>query len=152
MPSHPATCTCSNISFSAAVYDGCHIQKNATDATGRATYQSSPQATYGCVKNTDTNCDYDVHVLSTFEGNGDVISWLNVLSTGDINVAISVGGTGDKSLVLVLLNHYPLNWVLDVPSGVVIEKVLLVSQWQKPCIIMSWVGRNFKANATKSEV
>ena len=74
------------------------------------------------------NCgNYDVHVLSTFEGNGDIISWNDVLSTGDINVVISVSGTGNRSLVLVLLNHYPLNWILDIPNGVVIEKILLVS-------------------------
>lgn len=113
--------------MSAALYDGCHIRQNATDAAGRATYKNRPQTTYSCINDTDKNCDYAVHVLSTFRGNGDTISWAEVLSTGDINVAISVNGTGNRSLVLVLLDHYPLNWILDIPSGVVIEKILLVS-------------------------
>ena len=55
-------------------------------------------------------------------GNGDFLR-----STGDINVVISARGSGNKPLVLVLLNHYPMEWILDVPNGVVIEKVLLVS-------------------------
>ena len=44
-------------------------------------------------------------------------------------MAISVNGDSNpsKSLVLVLLSHYPMSWTLDVPSGVIIEKVLLVS-------------------------
>lgn len=67
--------------------------------------------------------------MSAFRGNGASISWNNVLSAGTINVAISVNGDGNssKSLVLVLLSHYPMSWTLDVPSGVIIEKVLLVS-------------------------
>lgn len=90
-------------------------------------YRNVPQTTYSCVNNTDTNCDYEVHVLSTFRGNGDIINLNDVRSTGDTNVVISVSGTGNKSLVLVLLDHYPLHWILDVPSGVVIGKILLVS-------------------------
>ena len=96
------------------------------DALGHPTYNSVSQTTYSCI-NTTSCASYDVHVLSTFRGNGDSINWNNVLGTGDINVEISVNGTGNKPLVLVLLNHYPQNWILQIPSGVVIEKILLVS-------------------------
>ena len=37
-------------------------------------------------------------------------------------------GVEPELLVLVLLSHYQMNWVLDIPSGVVIENVLLVSE------------------------
>ena len=40
---------------------------------------------------------------------------------------MSVNGEGNKSLVLVLLSHYPMDWMLNIPNGVVIAKVLLVS-------------------------
>ena len=112
----------------AAIYKGCHIRQNAPDVIGHPTYKSVSQTTYSCVNSSGVNCgNYDLHVLSTFKGNGDIISWSDVLSTGDINVVISVSGTGNRSLILVLLNHYPLNWILDIPNGVVIEKILLVS-------------------------
>jgi len=47
---------------------------------------------------------------------------------GTINVDITVNGDGNssKSLVLVLLSHYPASWILDITNGVTIEKVLLV--------------------------
>ena len=116
--------------FHTATYRGCHIRQNAADAVSRPTFGSILQTTYSCVNSSaDQNCNYDVHVLSTHQGNGDEISWNNVLSTGDINVDISVNGEehSNKSLVLVLLNHYPMNWILDVPAGVIIDRVLLVS-------------------------
>ena len=67
--------------------------------------------------------------MSSYRGNGDIESWSRVLSTANTTVSISVNGTGNSNpLVIVLLSHYQMNWVLDVPSGVVIEKVLLVSE------------------------
>ena len=66
--------------------------------------------------------------MSSYQGNGEIESWSRVLSGANTTVVISVNGTGNKSLVLVLLSHYQMNWVLDIPSGVVIEKILLVSE------------------------
>ena len=66
--------------------------------------------------------------MSSYQGNGNIESWSRVLSASNTTVTISVNGTGNKSLVLVLLSHYQMNWMLDIPSGVVIEKVLLVSE------------------------
>ena len=116
--------------FHTATYNGCHILQNAADAVSRPTFESILQTTYSCVNSSaNKNCNYDVHVLSTHRGNGDSISWNTVLGTGDINVDISVNGEehSNKSLVLVLLSHYPMNWILNVPTGVIIDKVLLVS-------------------------
>ena len=93
-------------------------------------YENVPQTTYSCVNTRDRNCQYEVHVVSSYRGNGDVESWSRVLSSANTTVSISVNGTGNKSLilVLVLLSHYQMNWVLDIPSGVAFEKVLLVSK------------------------
>ena len=111
-----------------AKYKGCHIQQNATDVIGQPTYKNVPQTTYSCVNTKDRNCQYEVHVVSSYQGNGDIESWSRVLSAANTTVSISANGSGNKSLVLVLLSHYQMNWVLDIPSGVVIEKVLLVSE------------------------
>ena len=66
--------------------------------------------------------------MSAYRGNGGVESWSRVLSSANTTVSISVNGSGNKSLILVLLSHYQMNWMLDIPSGVVFEKVLLVSK------------------------
>lgn len=124
------------IIFHTANYNGCHIQQNATDAVGWPTFKTNPQTTYSCVNSTaNRNCNYDVHVLSATRGNGDSLSLRRVLSVGTINVAVSVNGNGNsrKSLVLVLLSRYPLNWILDIPSSIIIEKVLLVSMHGFSC-------------------
>lgn len=110
-----------------AKYEGCHIQQNATDIVGQPTYQNVPQTTHSCINVKDRNCQYEVHVVSSNQGNGDMQSWSRILSAANTTVAISVSGTGNKSLVLVLLSHYQMNWVLDIPNGVIIDKVLLVS-------------------------
>lgn len=110
-----------------AKYKGCHIQQNAIDAAGQPTYERTPQTTYSCVNNIDRHCSYDVHVLSIREVNGDKTSWNNALNTGNISVDLSVNGEGNRPLVLVLLSHYPVNWMLHIPSDVMIEKVLQVS-------------------------
>ena len=109
------------------MYEGCHIRENSPDAIGHATYKNASQNTYSCTNTIDVNCDHDVHVVSTLQGNGDVKNWVEVLSLGDVNVVISTSGTGNKSLVLVLLNTYPMNWILDIPGGVVIEKIIMVN-------------------------
>lgn len=98
----------------AANYKGCHIQRNAPDAAGQPTFVGRPQTTYSCVNSSaDRNCNYDVHVLSSFRSNGNIISWSTILSTGTLNVNVSVDGDSNKLLVLVLL---PLigYWIFQV--------------------------------------
>ena len=81
--------------------------------------------TYSCVNNTAVrNCNYDVHVLSYRRGNGDFS-----IGTSNTNVDITFDRVGNnRSLILVLLSHYPTYWMLNVPSGVTIARVLLVSK------------------------
>ena len=50
-----------------------------------------------------------------------------VTSSGTTNVQLNVSGEGSKPIVLVFVSYEAVNWVLNTPDGVVINKVLLVS-------------------------
>ena len=102
----------------------CHIEREASSAVGTPTYNGQSQTTYSCVAN--ENCNYDIHVIGNYEGNGH--TGFRVHNTGNTNVELRVSGRGSKPLVLVFVSYEPVNWILSIPSGVVIEKVLLVSK------------------------
>ena len=91
------------------------------------TFNGNKQTTYSCVNDIEENCEYDVHVVAIKGSNGDVISWARVLSTGNTSIQLSVSGDGKLPLVLVLISHYPVNWSLSIPNGVVIERILQAS-------------------------
>lgn len=95
-----------------------------SSAVAHPTYKKRPQTTYSCVNSSAyQNCHYDVHVLSA-QG-GDYTAVLDI----DLNLTVS-GETefeGNVSVVLVLLSQYARKWILDIPSGLTIEKVILVS-------------------------
>ena len=103
---------------------------------GTPTFEGTSRTTYSCVA--DENCDYDVHVISNYEGNGHTGPGIH--NTGTTNVQLRVSGQSSKPLVLVFVSYEPVNWVLNVLSGVVIEKVLLVSQHKHSVPIQSTVA------------
>ena len=103
----------------------CHIEREASSAVGTPTYNGQSQTTYSCVAN--ENCNYDVHVISNYEGDYHH-GFGPVTRSGNTNVELRVSGQGSKPLVLVFVSYEPVNWILSIPSGVVIEKVLLVSK------------------------
>ena len=109
--------------YHAAKVDGCNIELGADSSVGTPTYEGNSQTTYSCV-NSDDNCNYDVHVIGNYESNGH--TGFRVHNTGTTNVYISVSGEGTKPLILVFESYEPVNWILSIPSGVVIERVLLV--------------------------
>ena len=89
---------------------------------GIPTFNRQSQTTYSCVA--DENCNYDVHIISNYEGDGH--TGFRIHNTGNTNVRLSVSGQGSKPLILVFVSYEPVNWILSIPSGVVIDKVLLV--------------------------
>ena len=89
---------------------------------GVPSFDGQSQTTYSCVA--DENCNYDVHVISNYEGDGH--TGFRVHNTSNTNVQLSVSGLGSKPLVLVFVSYEPVNWILSIPYGVTIEKVLLV--------------------------
>ena len=108
---------------------------NGSDAASQVTFKGATQTTYSCVNNSAVrNCDYDVHVLSTYHGNGYARDWFVALETGNVTVDIDASGArSDRAVVLVLLSHHPIYWTLNVPSGLTIAKVLLVSHTTFTC-------------------
>ena len=90
---------------------------------GTPTFTGQSQTTYSCVA--DENCNYDVHIISNYEGDYNH-GFGPVTRAGNTNVQLSVSGEGSKPLVLVFVSYEPVNWILSIPQGVTIEKVLLV--------------------------
>ena len=111
----------------------CHIEQDSVSAVGTPTFEGQSQTTYSCVA--DENCNYDVHIISNYEGNGH--TGFRVHNTGTTNVDINVSVQGPKALVLVFVSYEPVNWILDIPRGVVIDKVLLVRN--QACMYMTTI-------------
>ena len=89
---------------------------------GTPTFEEQSQTTYSCVA--DENCNYDVHVVSNYEGDGH--TGFRVHDTGTTYVDMNVIGPSLKPLILVFVSYEPVNWILNITSGVVVDKVLLV--------------------------
>ena len=52
-------------------------------------------------------------------------------SAGDANVNIVSTGQSGRPIVLVLGSYEPVNWILNLPAGITISKVILVSIREK---------------------
>ena len=105
-----------------AISGDCHIERNSASAVGTPTFKGQSQITYGCIAN--ENCNYDVHIISNYEGDGH--TGFRVHNTGTTYVNINVSTPSLKPLVLVFVSYEPVNWILRIPQGVTIEKILLV--------------------------
>ena len=108
--------------ISTAIDGNCRITQGASVRVGTPTDSGSAQTTYSCVAN--DNCNYDVHVVSIYES--DRYHGYRHTNTRDTRVNLRVTGTSTKPLVLVLVSYEPVRWTLSIPSGVVIDRVILV--------------------------
>ena len=63
-----------------------------------------------------------MHVLSVYRVNST-----RPPSAGDAVVNIVSGGQSGRPIVLVFASYQPVNWILNLPAGVTISKVILVS-------------------------
>ena len=95
----------------------CHIM--ATSETSRQGYRN-----YSCIVPDNRNLNYDVHILSVYEASSN--RGFRQHPTGTSYVSLNVSGEVVKPIVLVLVSYEPIEWRLSVPSGVEIERVLLV--------------------------
>ena len=91
---------------------------------GIPTFNGQSQTTYSCAA--DENCNYDVHIISNYEGDYNH-GFGPVTSSGTTNVQLSVSGQGSKPIVLVFVSYEPVHWILNIPTGVIVEKILIVS-------------------------
>ena len=106
-----------------AISGDCRIEQDSWSAVGTPTFEGQSQTTYSC--EADENCNYDVHVIGNYEGNGHTD--LRVHNTGTTNVNVRVTGQSSKPLVLVFVSYEPVNWILNIDfPGRVVFKVLLV--------------------------
>ena len=90
---------------------------------GTPTYTGSAQRTYSCVAS--DNCNYDVHVIANYESNGRHGFGIH-RTTGYTSVNLAVTGTSTKPLILVFVSYEPVQWTLTIPTGVVIDRIILV--------------------------
>ena len=86
---------------------------------------------------TDTNNNYDIHVIGNYESNGH--SGFRVHETGYTDLYLTVTGESSRPLILVLTSYEPVEWTLHIPSGVIIDKVIIVSQIYT-CLVVSIIN------------
>ena len=119
--------------FSSARVGSCHIEKEAGNSVGRPTFDGESQTTYSCVAN--DNCNYDVHVISNYEGNGQH-GFGRIRTTGNTQVNIRSSGESSRPLILVFVSYEPVIWRLSIPNGVVIDRAILVSFQQLKFLVL----------------
>ena len=104
---------------------GCRIQVNTETALAKPSYNNrQPQTIYSCTPAVSSP-QYEIHVLSVYEP--EVIN-RRPPSAGDVTVnVVSRGRRSDRLIILVLGSYEPVNWILNLPAGVTISKVILVS-------------------------
>ena len=92
---------------------------------GTPTTDGDSETTYSCVAN--DNCNYEVHVIGNYESSNGRHGFSSIRVAGDTDVIVTVSGESPLPLILVLTSNEPVRWRLSVPSGVVIDKVIVVS-------------------------
>lgn len=71
------------------------------------------------------NSNYEVHIIGNYEGNGH--TGFRIHNTGYTNLYMTITGSSSRPLILVLSSYEPIQWTLHIPTGVVLDKVILVS-------------------------
>ena len=100
----------------------------STDGRPEMTY-------YGCVSDL-FNCDYEVHVIANYESSNGHHGFGIPRVAGSTYVQFNISGQSSKPLVLVFTSHEPVNWQLYLPSGAVVNRILVVSSLRdKPLAI-----------------
>ena len=112
----------SNCFISTADAYGCRIAVNSDTALAKPNNQKQQgYSTYSCTPSSSST-QYEVHVLAVYE----VIN-RRPPTAGDANVNIVSRGQSNRPIVLVLASYEPVNWILNLPAGISISKVILVS-------------------------
>ena len=115
----------------AADFSGCLIEESPSTHVGFPTTDGSPETVYGCVSSS-VNCEYEVHVIANYKSSYGRYGLGVKTVAGDTNVHVNISGQSSKPLILAFTSYQPVNWRLYLPSGVVVNKILLVSfnKWQ----------------------
>ena len=111
-----------NFFISSADAYGCKIEVNSATALAKAAHKNRQRpTTYSCTPESSST-QYEVHVLSVYE----VIN-RRPPTAGNANVNIVSRGKSKRPIVLVLASSEPVNWILHLPAGISISKIVLVS-------------------------
>ena len=112
----------SNCFISTADAYGCRIEVNSATALAKPNNQQQQgYSTYSCTPSSSST-QYEVHVLSVYE-----VTNRRPPTAGNANVNIASRGQSNRPIVLVLGSYEPVNWILNLPAGISISKVILVS-------------------------
>jgi hypothetical protein len=84
---------------------------------------SNSDTTYTCTPD-NSSPKYEIHVLAVYEVTS---SRYSTAATAKAMVDIINRGKSNRPIILVLVSYEPVNWVLNIPSGVTIGKGILVS-------------------------
>ncbi|CAH3130343.1 unnamed protein product [Porites lobata] len=119
-------CVCNNqdYDYNTCLPDayGCRIEVNSDTALAKPNNQQQQgYSTYSCTPSSSST-QYEVHVLAVYE----VIN-RRPPTAGNANVNIASRGQSNRPIVLVLGSYEPVNWILNLPAGISISKVILVS-------------------------
>ena len=112
----------SNCFISTADAYRCKIEVNSATALAKAEYKNRQRpTTYSCTPGCSST-QYEVHILTVYE----VIN-RRPPTAGNAIVKIVSRGKSKRPIVLVLGSYEPVNWILKLPAGISISKVILVS-------------------------
>ncbi|KAL9963162.1 hypothetical protein ACROYT_G032337 [Oculina patagonica] len=102
---------------------GCKIVLNADTALGKPQNNNQqPQTIYSCTPGSSST-QYEIHVLSVYEGS----SHTRPPTAGD--TPVNIVGNSNRPIILVLGSYEPVNWILNLPAGITISKVILVAYY-----------------------
>ena len=114
------------IIFALADAYGCKIVLNGDTTSAKPRYNNQQRQTiYSCTPGSSST-QYEIHLLSVYE----VIN-RRPPTAGDATVNVVSGGKPDRPIILVLGSYEPVNWILNIPAGVAISKVILASTQQE---------------------
>ena len=103
---------------------GCKIEVNSATALAKAAYKNRQRpTTYSCTPSSSFT-RYEVHILTVYEAEA---IHRRPPRGENANVNIVSRGKPNRPIVLVLGSYEPVNWILKLPAGISISKVILVS-------------------------
>ena len=82
--------------------------------------QSGEEDVYSCVGGRGNSAD--VHVLGVYEGNVHT----RPPTAGTMNVLVTSSPALTRPVILVVSSYEPVNWILDLPANLNVEKVIMV--------------------------
>ena len=104
----------------------CLIERNSGSSVGVPTTDGAPETTYSCVTSNCVGSNYDIHVIGNYESSNGRHGFFIPREAGDTDVRLTGGSS--RSLILVLTSYEPVRWRLNVISGVIIDRVIVVSK------------------------